>query len=359
MPGERRLLWVSLPDQRPWREVYWLSRMPGTQVTALAAQRPGGDLRWTPSRYVRPVRRFVEAGALAWVRGLGDVAADYDWVASLELCSLVTGQAGRWARSRGVLRAVLTWENLVHQPLYHLPPYRAAFREALGADLLLCLVESARLHLLELGVDDERIRVVPPGVDTALFHPPDVPVAEPVAVFVSPLAANKGIDTVLEAMSLVRRVLPEARLRVMGRGPLEALVRSAASDPRSGVELLGPGSAADVARALREAAVFVTAPRSTWKWNEQLGLAYLEAMACGLPVVTTVCGTNHEAVRPPNLRTANSARALADGLLALLSDPPARAEIGRGNRARVVAEHELERQCRRMGEAFAAAEGAR
>ena len=350
----RRLLWLSLPDQRPRRELYWMSLMPGTRVTALAAQRPYGDIDWVPARYRRPVRRFVEAGALAWARDLERLDPRQDWVASLELCSLVTGQAGRWARQHGVRQAVLTWENLVHQPLYRVPPYRDAFRRSLDADLLLCLVESARQHLLEHGVDDSRIRVVRPGVDTGLFHPADEPVTDPVAIFVSPLAANKGIDTVLAAMAHVRRVVPEARLLVMGRGPMEPLVRTAGAD--AGVTMLGPGSAEDVAAALRSASVFVTAPRSTWKWNEQFGLAYLEAMASGLPVVTTVCGTNHEAVQPPNLRTANSAEALAEGLLAFLADPGHAVEVGKLNRAHVLANHELAAQCRAMGEAFASLE---
>jgi glycosyltransferase involved in cell wall biosynthesis len=355
MAEPRRVLWASLADQRPGRELHWMSLMPGTRVTAVGDPRPQADVDWIPSRYRRPVRRFVEAGALAWLRDLDRVGGGFDWVASLELCSLVSGQAGRWARRNGVQQAVVTWENLVHQPLYHLPPYREAFRRSLDADLLVCWVHAARVHLLEHGVDDDRIRVVHPGVDTDLFHPPGQPVDEPVAVFVSPLAANKGIDTVLAAMRLIRRAMPEARLVVMGRGPLERLVRTAAAADE-GVTYLGAGSAADVAKALRSAAVFVTAPRSTWKWNEQFGLAYLEARASGLPVVTTVCGTNHEAVPPPNLRTANSAEALAEGLRVLLCDPAERARIGGWNRRHVMANHELAAQCARLGEAFASRE---
>src|SRR6266508_2739512 len=136
-------------------------------------------------------------------------------------------------------------------------------------------------------------------------------VAEPVALFVSPLATNKGIDRVLEAHRLVRRQLPEARLEVLGRGPLEGQVRREAERPGSGVTFLGAGDRGRVASALRRAAVFVTAPRPTPVWNEQFGLAYIEAMASGLPVVTTVCGSNHEAVREPNLRVPDDAEALA------------------------------------------------
>lgn len=59
--AERRMLWVSLPDQRARRELYWMSRMPGTRVRAMARQEPVGDIEWVPSTYRRPITRFVEA----------------------------------------------------------------------------------------------------------------------------------------------------------------------------------------------------------------------------------------------------------------------------------------------------------
>jgi phosphatidyl-myo-inositol dimannoside synthase len=353
----RRLLWASLADQRPGRELSWLARMPGTKVAALAAAEPAGDVAWLPASYRRPIRRFVEAGALAWVTELGDAAPAYDWCASLELCALVTGQVADYTRRHGLRQAVLTWENDPRQPLYRLPPYRGATRRALaGADLFLCLVHAAADHLRVLGVEEDRIRVVYPGADLDLFRPAAEPVTEPVLAFVSPLAPNKGIDRVLDAFALVRRRVPEARLRVLGDGPLAPRVRRAAAEPGSGVEYLGSGDGRLVARVLREAAVFVTAPRSTWKWSEQFGLAYLEAMACGLPVVTTVSGTNHEIVVPPNVRVVDVPEALAAELVALLEDPARRAAIGAANRRHVERHHELDTQCARMAAAFAEVE---
>ena len=347
--------WLMLPGQRPWRELHWLSLMPGVRVTAVGDPKPPEAVGFVRRPYRRPTDRFVEAGALAWLRGLGSLPGGDAWVASLELCSLVTGQASALARRRRQRQAVLVWANDPATPLYRLPPYRQALGRARAADLFLCFVEAARDHCLALGLPAERCQVVHPGVDTELFRPPPVPVAEPVAVYVSPLAANKGIDRVLDAFRLVRRDLPAARLEVLGRGPLEGLVRREAARPGSGVAYLGAGDRRRVAEVLAGAAVFVTAPRPTRVWNEQFGLAYLEAMACGLPVVTTVCGSNHEAVRPPNLRTADDAGELAGALTAFLADSPRRARVGAENRRVVIEHHELRRQSARMAEAFRAA----
>jgi phosphatidyl-myo-inositol dimannoside synthase len=348
--------WFMLPGQRPFRELHWLSRIPGAEITAVGSPRPPERVGFVDRPYRRPTRRFVEAGALAWLRGLDSLPPRPGWLASLELCSLVTGQVSALARRRRQRQAVLVWANDPATPLYRLPPYRQALRRARSADLFLCFIEAAREHCLALGLDAERCAVVLPGVDTELFHPAGDPVAEPVALFASPLATNKGIDRVLAAHRLVRRGLPEARLEVLGRGSLEGLVRHEAARPGSGVTYLGAGDRERVAATLRRAAVFVTAPRPTPVWNEQFGLAYIEAMASGLPVVTTVCGSNHEAVREPNLRVPDDAEALAEALLGFLGDPGRRAEVGAANRRVVLERHQLERQCAKLGEALLAAE---
>jgi glycosyltransferase involved in cell wall biosynthesis len=345
-----QVTWFMLPGQRPFRELHWLSRIPGAEITAVGSPRPPEPVEFVDRPYRQPTRRFVEAGALAWLRGLDSLPRRPGWLASLELCSLVTGQVSALARRRRQRQAVLVWANDPGTPLYRLPPYRQALRRARAADLFLCFIEAARDHCLALGLEAERCAVVLPGVDTELFHPADAPVAEPVALFASPLATNKGIDRVLAAHRLVRRRLPEARLEVLGRGPLEGLVRREAARPGSGVRYLGAGDHGRVAATLRRAAVFVTAPRPTPVWNEQFGLAYIEAMASGLPVVTTVCGSNHEAVREPNLRVPDDAEALAAALLGFLGDPARRAAVGAANRRMVLERHQLDRQCARLGE---------
>jgi phosphatidylinositol alpha-1,6-mannosyltransferase len=344
-----------LPDQRPYRELYMLSLMPDTQVGAVGGRRPAEAVTWIERPWRRLTERFVEAGALAWLRDLGPVDGSWDWVASLELCSLVSGQAAGFARRRGIRQMVLTWANDPRNLLYRLPPYRFALDRVRDADLFLCLVQAARDHCIELGLPEERCRVAYPGIDVELFHPPEQHQREPVALFASPLAENKGIDTVLSAFDLVRRELPEARLMVAGRGPLRPMVEARARDDRS-VRYLGGLAREDLARTLQASAVFVTAPRPARVWNEQFGLAYVEAMASGLPVVTTICGTNHEAVRPPNLRVPDDPEAVAHGLLTFLRDPPLRERVGKENREVATREFDARTQARKWREAIASVE---
>jgi glycosyltransferase involved in cell wall biosynthesis len=337
--------------------------MPDTAATVLSARAPlavpGAGVRWVPVTYRRPVRRFVEAGAVAWVRDLEQrVPRDADWIASLECCSLVSGQvADLMQRRSGARQAVVTWENDPRQPLYSAPMFRRALRATLGtAALFLCMTNSAADHLRVLGVGSERIATVRPGVDLARFRPASTPVADPIVAFASPLIRTKGIDRVLDAMRIVRRRIPEARLRIMGTGPLESVVRAAQPQAGSAVEFLGSGDADAVAATLQQAAVFCTAPRANVKWSEQFGLAYLEAMACGLPIVTTATGTNHEALAPGNRRTVDRPDDLAQALLVMLDDPALRSVVGGANRAYVAQHHDLDTQCAAMAAAFAAAE---
>jgi glycosyltransferase involved in cell wall biosynthesis len=354
-PLDRRILWLSLADQRAGRELSWLTRMPRTSVTAVAVERPLGDADWIPGRVRRPVARFQEAGALAWYENSESWPRDVDWVGSLEPVSLVSGQASTWRRSAGVRQFVVTWENDAWQPLYYLPPYRQALQRSLDADLFVCPIRGAREHLLARGVDPERIAVVPPGIDVRLFHPPEEPVDAPIIAFASPLARNKGLDRILAALPAVQDAVPDVELRVMGRGPLEPRLHAAR---RAGlpVRYMGSGGPAAVAEFLRGASVFCTAPRPTWKWNEQFGLAYTEAMATGLPVVTTRCGTNHEAVRPPNALVGDDVDEIAEALVRFLDDPGLRRRVGMTNRLLAEKDHDIVIQAERLGQVFSAHE---
>jgi len=159
---------------------------------------------------------------------------------------------------------------------------RAAHR---GFDLTVAASED---NLAGLGVP--RTAVVPLGVDTALFHParrdPDwkqeigAAPEQPVALYVGRLSAEKGLDVVLEALRDIHAVT-NVRLVLIGEGHLRRRLERAARDQPAQLRVLPfETDRARLARAYASADLFV-APCP----YETFGLAALEAMASGLPVV--------------------------------------------------------------------------
>ena len=159
---------------------------------------------------------------------------------------------------------------------------RAAHR---GFDLAVAASED---NLAGLGVP--RTAVVPLGVDTALFQPArrdpvwkkEIGAApgQPVALYVGRLSAEKGLDVVLEALPDLHAAT-NARLVLIGEGHLRRRLERAARDQPAQLRVLPfEGDRARLARAYASADLFV-APCP----YETFGLAALEAMASGLPVV--------------------------------------------------------------------------
>lgn len=154
-----------------------------------------------------------------------------------------------------------------------------------------------------LGVPADRLRVVYNGVDRDRFFPQDPAAARaklgldpsrPLGLFVGHLAAHKGVGELLAAAELLAKTLPEARLHVIGDGPMAAEVRAA--EARLPVRLLGRKDHAELADHLA-AADLLCLP----SWGEGMPNVVREAHAAGRPVVATRVGGIPEAVHHPAL----------------------------------------------------------
>lgn len=180
--------------------------------------------------------------------------------------------------------------------------------------------------------------VLPPVVEERWFAAePRPPVGPPLVVSVGRLHPVKRFDVLLRAAAeLLRR---GHTFRVVIAGGPQAGHEHHAQELRSLRESLGlatvvalPGQVPDVAALLREATVYVQSSAF-----ETAGLAALQAMAAGLPLVATDVGGLGELVRdgttgwpvPPG-----DATALADALEAALRDPDRRSRYGQAGRRR-------------------------
>ena len=181
--------------------------------------------------------------------------------------------------------------------------------------------DTLRRHRARLVGWGEDGAVLPNFVDTTVFRPrhgradalrPAAGLAPgtPVVVVVGTLCARKGQDLAARAWPAVRASHPDARLVLIGPG---ALPRELASTP--GVVLLGHRD--DVAELLPHATVCLVPSR-----DEPFGLAAVEAMACGVPVVAASVGGLAEIVSPGAGLTfaAGDLRALTEAIHRILCD---------------------------------------
>lgn len=193
-----------------------------------------------------------------------------------------------------------------------------------------------------------RCTVVPLGVDlsrfTILARPMHIP---PTLLFVGKLRYYKGLDTLLRAMPQV----PQARLVIVGDGPMretwQRLAIQLGLEPR--VQFVGEVSDAELLSYYANADLFVLPANAR---AEAFGTVLLEAMAAGLPVVSTELGTGTSWVNQDGVTgrvvPPNDPDALAAVLRELLAAPSQLAQMGKAARARVEAEFSLSVMVRRV-----------
>jgi phosphatidylinositol alpha-1,6-mannosyltransferase len=242
-----------------------------------------------------------------------------------------------------------------------LPVARRVLRRiAADVDVMTFLGEWTRTRLAAaLGPSADRLQRLVPAVDTAHFSPlrgesqvrRDLGLlGRPVAVCVSRLMPRKGQDSLVRAWPEVQRRVPGAALLLVGGGPARARIERLARDAGVADDVILAGSvpterlpefyvAGDVfAMPCRE--------RLGGLDVEGLGMVFLEAAACGLPVIAGASGGSPDAVltgRTGVVIDGGSVSEVAHAVAGLLADPGRSRELGRCGREWVAADWTWER----------------
>ncbi|MFO0877267.1 MAG: glycosyltransferase [Gemmataceae bacterium] len=201
-----------------------------------------------------------------------------------------------------------------------------------------CISADSAAWAVRQGIARRRVRVLHNGIDVQRFalRGPD---STGFALLVARLSPEKSIDTLLDAIALVRRTHPDIRLQIAGDGPLRSSLEAQASQLQLGEAVRFLGQVSDIPGLLRQARLFVLPSRT-----EGISLTLLEAMARGLPVVTTRVGGNPEVVAegvtgwlvPPGTPAS-----LADAIIRLWTQPELCATMGLRGRQRVEEEFDV------------------
>jgi glycosyltransferase involved in cell wall biosynthesis len=192
-------------------------------------------------------------------------------------------------------------------------------------------------HLKKEGVPEDSIRLIPNGVDTAVFAAPRARRALRRIVTVANLRPEKGHDVLVDAAPQILAAHPDAEFLIAGSGPRASQIaaRAAARGVSDRFHFLGECS--DIPQLLAESDIFALPSRS-----EGLPNAVMEAMAAGLPVVATRVGGIPELIASGVTGTIvppGDSRAMASAVVDLMNDPDRAATLGEHARLRAQNEY--------------------
>ena len=224
---------------------------------------------------------------------------------------------------RTPLPKVVTLHDVQHLDLPALfPRAERALRAALWhrslrrAERVIAISEFVRDRAVaRLGLDGERVRVVPLGLDHDVLRP-GTGEREPFVLYPARPWRHKNHPRLYEAFELVRRERPELRLVLTGGGDFGAVP--------DGVDVRGHVTQAELVSLLQRASALVFP-----SLYEGFGLPPLEAMACGCPVACSNAGALPETVGDAaKLFDPHNPEAIAGALLEVLSEPAPWVERG-------------------------------
>jgi glycosyltransferase involved in cell wall biosynthesis len=240
---------------------------------------------------------------------------------------------------------------------YLLGPFRYVDRAfARRAGRLIAISDAVRAFLERAGHDPAKLVTVHYGLDELPAAASDptpaeagIPEDAPLVVAVGRLIEQKDHATLLRAFARVHAERPDARLAILGAGPLEAETRALADELGLSAAFVLPGRT-EVRDWLERADVF--AHSSRW---EGFGIVLLEAMLAGLPVVATRVSAVPEVVVDGEtglLVEPGDDAALGGALAQLVADPARARALGAAGLARARSTFSVARMTERTIELY-------
>jgi len=263
----------------------------------------------------------------------------FDLVHTHLLHAGIVGRAlARLARVRAIVH---TQHNTLHWETDSLLLARVNRATLRFADRVIAVGETVADRVARHGgVPQGRIVTIRNGVDTNRFRPADargflaeafgVPPDAPLVGAVAGLRPVKGHDVLLPAMQEVVRVLPAARLLLVGDGPLRGAIEEEIAARGLSDRTILAGTRTDVEAIVPGCDVIALSSR-----EEGVPVSVLEAMACAVPVVATRVGGTPEVVadgRTGLLVPPGDPDALAGALIRLLRSPEEARVMGKEGR---------------------------
>ena len=324
--------------------------VPGTERPGL----PGRAMNWLAGPV--PPYFMLNYSTLMYA-AIRDMVRDFSYDVAISEYSMVAQYLYRNPDLEGIKRVMSVHEcyYLARRKVFEFEGYNreglAALMQMKGlkrfefdmyadADRVLTLTQEGKDELLKIRPDLD-ISVVPHGVDVEGFRPSRREArARPTVMFLGNYPHDPNRDAVVfyatQVWPAVKKQVPDCRFLVVGRGPTEDMLELARRD--DSIEITGQVD--DVRPYLQQSDVFVCPVRLGGGFRGKV----LEAMACGVPVISTALGAEGLPAKDgENIILAESPEKLAEATIKMLQDPDQRDKIAMSARELMVEHYSWQR----------------
>lgn len=211
-----------------------------------------------------------------------------------------------------------------------------------AADRVICYTSEEKMRLEELGIATEKIKVIHNGVNTEVFTPSKTRKAETNnrILWIGRYVPGKGVDCLVDAFNILVHKNQDFRLTMVGEGPLKAQVQDKVTNLGLGqhVSFKSFIPNTELPKLYRDSGAFVLT-----SINEGVPRTILEAMACGVPVVSTELPQLVKIVEGCGLLVpVEDAKAVADAVSRIAADTELARILGKNGCAKVAKHYSWE-----------------
>ncbi len=300
---KKKIAIIRGANLNPWELQNYLPLLERYDITAFATT----ENRYDISGIQIPVVKINANSSHPdiYAEGFEDTIADADIIFSADITWFYSMQAVLAKKKHGCRLVCLEWENIpfAYEDVEFVKHVKEVVRT--NADRFIAVSGMAKYALSLEGVSENIIDIIPMGVDLNRFNPVwrnrDNTMrktlltdgCEMVILYAGRLVWEKGVYDLLHAAGdLIRDTGSAVKLLLVGDGPEKAGLMRRADELGISRNVIFAGSICheQMHHVYSLADIFVLPSIPTKRWQEQMGMSLIEAMACGTPVITTYSG---------------------------------------------------------------------
>ena len=259
-------------------------------------------------------------------------------IITVEVFSSLSDQASHLSDKFSLRHIVIVWENIKRSIFYIIPPFSNYTKIVKSkASRFITVSDTSRRSMQSLNIQNDKIYTIYPGILLDNFRESED--TSDKILFVGNLEPNKGIRILLGAFEKLSADRSDIRLIIVGKGSFESEIMKL-KNAGSKIEYKGYVSRPELASIYAECSVFCSPSVQVKRagiiltWQEQFGFTLVEAMASGLPIVSSNIGTIPEILGENNLTVRPDIENVYHALELLLTCDTLRKKLRLQNRQR-------------------------